>query len=109
MDRNQSTFCHAPWVLATSDLLAVHLDDHIAAHHCQWHLLLKRKDKPFSAKLLYKCSRIQDFPQLEIVYIFLRPSHFQKWITCSAKLDSCLIQLLLGQLHGQLSLVKVPQ
>ncbi len=33
-------FCHSPWALATSDLLAVHLNDHISPHHCQWYILL---------------------------------------------------------------------
>ncbi len=41
VDLCEPTFCHSPWVLATSDFLAVHLNDHVAAHHCQRHLLLE--------------------------------------------------------------------
>lgn len=36
------TFSHAPRILATSDLLAVHLDHDVAANHRQWHLLLEQ-------------------------------------------------------------------
>jgi hypothetical protein len=34
------TFCHAPWILPTSDLSAIDLDHHVAAHHRQWHFFL---------------------------------------------------------------------
>lgn len=40
VDLREPTFRHAPRILATSDLLAVDLNYHIAADHCQWHLLL---------------------------------------------------------------------
>lgn len=42
---SEPTFCHAPRVLATSDLLAVHLYNHIAANHSQRHLLLKGENE----------------------------------------------------------------
>lgn len=43
VDLSEPTFCHAPWILATSDLLAIHLNYHVTADHCQWHLLLEWK------------------------------------------------------------------
>lgn len=43
VDLSEPTFCHAPWILATSDLLAIHLNYHVTADHCQRHLLLEWK------------------------------------------------------------------
>lgn len=45
LDLSGHTFCYAPWILATSDLLAIHLNHHVTADDCQWHLLLKSKRK----------------------------------------------------------------
>lgn len=44
-DPGGHTFCHTPRILATSDLLAVHLNHHVAADHCQRHLLLELEKK----------------------------------------------------------------
>lgn len=44
-DPGGHTFCHTPWILATSDLLAVDLNHHVAADHCQRHLFLELKRK----------------------------------------------------------------
>lgn len=45
LDPSRHTFCHAPRILATSDFLAIHLNHHVTADDCQWHLLLQTKRK----------------------------------------------------------------
>lgn len=41
VNHREPTFCHAPRILATSDLLPIHLDHHVASDNCQRHFLLK--------------------------------------------------------------------
>ena len=39
------TFCHAPGILATSDLAPVDFNHHVAAHHGQWHAVLHQRER----------------------------------------------------------------
>lgn len=72
LDLREPTFCHAPRVLATSDLLAVHLNHHVAADYCQGHFLLEWEDIHISVTTNRSCNIWME-PLLSFIGCFLWP------------------------------------
>lgn len=91
VDLSEPTFCHAPRVLATSDLLAVHLDYHVAADYCQWHLLLEWKDK----RLFFLYCSYGSFWKDCCLLLFERLLFHILLVTVSFQLIACIWDYLL--------------